>query len=180
MEGPSDFLFMQTISARLIEDGREGLDPRWSIMPLGGADVIPAFVALLGNHLDVTVVVDSRKEGHQKLTGLAKAGFLAEKRIITIGEITNGKMADIEDLFAKDDYLALYNAAFGKKINSANLTGTDPIVQQIARLEGGKRYDHNEPAEVLLRERANRVAALSGETLDNFEVLFKRINGTLA
>jgi predicted ATP-dependent endonuclease of OLD family len=180
VEGPSDFLFMQTISARLIEDGREGLDPRWSIMPLGGADVIPAFVALLGNHLDVTVVVDSRKEGHQKLTGLAKAGFLAEKRIITIGEITNGKMADIEDLFAKDDYLALYNAAFGKKINSANLTGTDPIVQQIARLEGGKRYDHNEPAEVLLRERANRVAALSGETLDNFEVLFKRINGTLA
>jgi predicted ATPase len=180
VEGPSDFLFMQTISARLIEDGREGLDPRWSIMPLGGADVIPAFVALLGNHLDVTVVVDSRKEGHQKLTGLAKAGFLAEKRIITIGEVTNSKMADIEDLFAKDDYLALYNAAFGKKINSANLTGADPIVQQIARLEGGKRYDHNAPAEVLLRERANRVAALSGETLDNFEVLFKRINGTLA
>ena len=180
VEGPSDFLFMQTISARLIEDGREGLDPRWSIMPLGGADVIPAFVALLGNHLDVTVVVDARKEGHQKLTGLAKAGFLAEKRIITIGEITNGKMADIEDLFAKDDYVALYNAAFGKKIKAADLTGADPIVQQIARAEGVPRYDHNAPAEVLLRERAKRVAALSAETLGAFEALFKRINGTLA
>jgi len=180
VEGPSDFLFMQTISAHLIEDGREGLNPRWSIMPLGGADVIPAFVALLGNHLDVTVVVDAREEGHQKLTALAKTGFLAEKRIITIGEVVKSKMADIEDLFAKDDYLALYNAAFGKRINAADLMGTHPIVHQIARVEGIVRYDHNAPAEVLLRERAKRVAALSGKTLDAFEALFKRINGTLA
>lgn len=179
VEGPSDFLFMQTISERLIEDGREGLDKRWSIMPLGGADVIPAFVALLGNHLDVTVVVDARKEGHQKLTALAKAGFLGEKRIITIGEVANLKMADIEDLFTKDDYVALYNAAFGKKIKAPDLKGTDPIVRQIARKEGVDRYDHNAPAEVLLRERAKRVAALSDETLDAFESLFKRINGTL-
>ncbi len=180
VEGPSDFLFMQAISERLKEVGREGLDQRWSIMPLGGADVIPAFVALLGNHLDVTVVVDSRKEGHQKLTALAKAGFLGEKRIITIGEVADRKMADIEDLFAKDDYLALYNAAFGKKIKAADLKGTDPIVRQIARAEGVERYDHNAPAEVLLRERAKRVAALSDETLDAFEALFKRINGTLS
>ena len=180
VEGPSDFLFMQTISERLIEDGREGLDKRWSIMPLGGADVIPAFVALLGNHLDVTVVVDSRKEGHQKLTALAKAGFLGEKRIITIGEVADRKMADIEDLFAKDDYVALYNAAFGKKIKAVDLKGTDPIVRQIARNEGVDRYDHNAPAEVLLRERAKRVAKLSDETLNAFEALFKRINETLA
>lgn len=180
VEGPSDFLFMQTISERLIEDGREGLDKRWSIMPLGGADVIPAFVALLGNHLDVTVVVDSRKEGHQKLTALAKAGFLGEKRIITIGEVADRKMADIEDLFAKDDYVALYNAAFGKKMKAVDLKGTDPIVRQIARNEGVDRYDHNAPAEVLLRERAKRVATLSDETLNAFEALFKRINETLA
>ncbi len=180
VEGPSDFLFMQTISSHLFDNGREGLNSRWAIMPLGGADVIPAFVALLGNHLDVTVVVDARKEGHQKLSGLAKAGFLAEKRIITIGEIANTKIADIEDLFDKDDYVALYNTAFDKKIKAADLKGTDPIVQQIARAEGVARYDHNAPAEVLLRERANRVANLSSATLDAFEALFKRINATLS
>jgi predicted ATPase len=180
VEGPSDFLFMQTVSERLKELGRAGLNQRWSIMPLGGADVIPAFVALLGNHLDVTVVVDARKEGHQKLTALAKAGFLGEKRIVTIGEITDRKMADIEDLFAKEDYVALYNAAFDRDLKSDALRGTDPIVRQIARLEGVERYDHNAPAEVLLRERAKRVAALSDETLGAFEALFKRINGTLA
>ena len=179
VEGPSDFLFMQTISDRLIEEGREGLDKRWSIMPLGSADVIPAFVALLGNHLDVTVVVDARKEGHQKLSSLAKLGFLGEKRIITVGEIANRKVADIEDLFAKDDYIALYNAAFGTKIKAAELKGNDPIVKQIARKEGVDRYNHNAPAEVLLRERARRVAALSEETLRAFQTLFQRINATL-
>lgn len=60
------------------------------------------------------------------------------------------------------------------------MSPTDPIVRQIARKEGVDRYDHNAPAEALLRERAKRVAALSDETLDAFEALFKRINGTLA
>lgn len=82
--------------------------------------VIPAFVALLGNHLDVTVLVDSRKEGHQKLTSLAKAGFLADKRIITVGEFTGSSMADIEDLFNVDDYIDLFNGAFGKNSKSRN------------------------------------------------------------
>lgn len=180
VEGPSDFLFMQTISERLKEENREGLHQRWSIMPLGGADVIPAFVALLGNHLDVTVVVDARKEGHQKLSALAEAGFLADTRIITIGDIVGRKAADIEDLFTKEDYLSLYNAAFGKELKTSDLSGTDSIVRQIARKEGVDRYDHNAPAEMLLRERAERGAALSKETLDAFEALFKRINATLS
>ena len=181
VEGPSDFLFMETISERLIKDEREGLDERWSIIPLGGADIIPAFVALLGgNHLDVTVVVDSRREGHQKLAKLAKEGLLEKKRIITIGEVASGrKMADIEDLFSKEDYVALYNTAFGMNLKAIDLKGSDPIVRQIARKEGVDRYNHHAPAEVLLRERAERVAALSDETLDAFEKLFKRINATL-
>lgn len=180
VEGPSDLIFMDAISGHLKANGREGLDERWAIMPLGGADVIPAFVALLGNHLDVTVVVDSRKEGHQKLTALAKAGFLTDKRIITIGEMTDQKMADIEDLFSKGDYVSLYNKAFGAKIKVADLTGSDPIVRQIARLEGSDRFNHDAPANALLRSKENVLSKLSEETLTAFEGLFKRINGTLS
>lgn len=180
VEGPSDFIFMNTISDYLKSLERTGLDKRWSIMPLGGADVIPAFVALLGNHLDVTVVVDGRKEGHQKLSALAKAGFLTDKRIITIGDLTDRKVADIEDLFAKDDYLALYNAAFGKKVKAADLKGGDPIVRQLARHESVDRFNHDAPAEALLRGKVEPSTVLSAETLNAFEALFKRINETLA
>ncbi|MDF1687888.1 MAG: AAA family ATPase [Parvibaculaceae bacterium] len=180
VEGPSDLIFMDTISEHLKAHGREGLNERWAVMPLGGADVIPAFVALLGNHLDVTVVVDSRKEGHQKLTALAKAGFLAETRIITIGEVIDQNMADIEDLFSKGDYVSIYNKAFGKKVKVADLTGSDPIVRQIARAEGGDRFNHEAPANALLRSKESILSELSEETLTAFEGLFKRINETLS
>ncbi len=179
LEGPSDFIYFDAISQHLRSLGRTGLDERWSMMPIGGADVIPAFVALLGNHLDVTVVVDARKEGHQKLVALAKAGFLTDKRIITIGEITGTAMADIEDLFDVDDYLKLYNLAFSKKVKKTELNGSDPIVVRLARLAGEKRFDHNKPADMLLRNRLKLVAELSEATLSNFERLFTRINGTL-
>jgi len=179
LEGPSDFIYLDTISQHLKSIGRVGLHDRWSMMPIGGADVIPAFVALLGNHLDVTVLVDSRKEGHQKLTALAKAGFLTDKRIIAVGELTGSSMADIEDLFNADDYIDLFNGAFGKKIKKTELKGSDPIVVQIARAIGEKRFDHNKPADYLLRNKDRLLAKLSESTIANFEKLFTRINETL-
>ena len=42
-------------------------------------------------------------------------------------------MADIEDLFDVDDYIDLFNGAFGKKIKKSELKGSDPIVVQVAR-----------------------------------------------
>ncbi|MFK3776907.1 ATP-dependent nuclease [Agrobacterium sp. NPDC089420] len=179
LEGPSDFIYLDTISQHLKSAGRTGLHERWSMMPIGGADVIPAFVALLGNHLDVTVLVDSRKEGHQKLTSLAKAGFLADKRIITVGELTGSSMADIEDLFDVDDYIDLFNGAFGKKLKKSELKGSDPIVVQVARAIGEKRFDHNKPADHLMRNKDKLLGKLSETTLANFEKLFSRINETL-
>ena len=179
LEGPSDFIYLDTLSQHLKALGRTGLHDRWSMMPIGGADVIPAFVALLGNHLDVTVLVDARKEGHQKLNALAKAGFLTDKRIITIGEITDTAMADIEDLFELDDYIKLYNSAFGLKVKKSELNGNDPVVVRLARLAGEKRFDHNKPADYLLRNKDKQLASLSEKTMANFERLFTRINETL-
>ena len=47
------------------------------------------------------------------------------------------KLADVEDLFTVGEYVSLYNTAFGKSLNEADLpAGTDPIVTRIARHEG--------------------------------------------
>ena len=119
---------MMLLSEALAESGRTSLDERWSIIPVGGADVIPSFVALLGNHLDVTVLLDARKEGNQRLENLIAAKILEMNRVITVGEITGAKAADIEDLFAKSDYLALYNLALRASLKEADIKGTDGIV----------------------------------------------------
>jgi hypothetical protein len=179
VEGTSDFIYLQVISDHFKEEGRQSLDEKWTIIPVGGADLIPTFIALLGIHLDLTVLIDSRKEGNQKISSLAAKGYLSNKRIITINEITKTKYADIEDLFTLEDYLALYNLAFKKKHKSEDLIGSDPIVNRLARLEKIDRFDHSKPANTLLRNKEQILKNLSKTTLDNFESLFNRINKTL-
>lgn len=179
VEGTSDYAYLKLISDYLACIGWTGLDSKWSIVPVGGADLIPTFVALLGNHLKATVLVDSRKEGNQRLDRMAKDGYLEKQRIILVGDVLGRKTADIEDLFAVDEYLALYNKAFSKALKASDLQGTDPIVARIARHEGVDRFDHGRPADVLLREREAILTTLSEETLRRFEDLFTRINKTL-
>lgn len=179
VEGTSDFTYLYLLSEHLKEGGREGLDEKWSIVPVGGVDLVPSFVALLGRHLDVTVLVDSRKEGHQRLQQLTQQGILKDTRIITVGQIVGQKAADIEDLFEPQEYLKLFNKAFGKNISTNDLSGTDPIVRKCARLLGVDRYDHGKPATILLKTQVDFLPSLSDKTLGRFEALFKKINETL-
>lgn len=180
VEGTSDYAYLKLISDFLAaKSGRTSLDAKWSIVPVGGADLIPTFVALLGNHLKVTVLVDSRKEGNQRLDRMAKDGYLEKQRIILVGELIGRKTGDIEDLFEVEEYLALYNKAFSKSLKATDLQGNDPIVVRIARHEGVDRFDHGRPADVLLREREAILKTLGEETLRRFEDLFTRINKTL-
>jgi hypothetical protein len=179
VEGTSDFTYLNLLSNYLRSVGRTGLDLKWSIVPVGGADLIPSFVALLGHHLDVTVLIDSRKEGNQRLQHLTQQGMLKGTRLIAIGEITGTKLADVEDLFSADEYLNLFNEAFGKSFKVSDLVGKDPIVNRLARLLKVDRYDHGLPATVLLRKYPEFLPTLSPETLKRFEVLFERINSTL-
>jgi predicted ATP-dependent endonuclease of OLD family len=179
VEGTSDYTYIYLLSDLLNAKGREGLDRKWSIIPVGGADLVPTFVALLGNHLDVTVLVDSRKEGNQRLVRLANQNILDHSRIVTIGEIIGKKLGDIEDLFETNEYLELFNAAFQSAITESQLVGNGPIVNRLADATGLGRFDHGKPADIILRTRDKFLDTLSSSTLDKFEKLFKRINATL-
>ncbi len=180
VEGTSDYTYLRVVSDFLAsQSGRVSLDTKWSIVPVGGADAVPTFVALLGHHLDVTVVVDSRRDGHQRLGRLAAEGYLKKQRIILVGDVLGQKLGDVEDLFTPGEYLELYNKAFGAALKEADLPGSDPIVTRIARHLGVERFDHGRPADVLLRERDTVLPKLSDATLKRFEALFERINRTL-
>lgn len=181
VEGTSDYTYLTVISDYLesLDEERTTLDDRWSMVPVGGASQVPSFVALLGSHLDVTVLVDAQKKGHQRLMHLANEGVLRKNRILTVGGVLGRREADIEDVFTEEDYLRLYNRTFGKSVTSDDLEGEDPIVRRLARFEGRDRFDHGVPADELLRHRDEVIPELSNVTLDRFESLFAKINGTL-
>lgn len=175
VEGPSDLLYLDLIGRRIADAGGNALHQSWRILPAGGASNIPAFVTLLGNNLDVTVLIDSGTEGTGRLDRAIQAGRLKDDRLISVREITKRANSDIEDLFTEGDYLLLYNAAFGTEHKPADLPPGDRIVERLTRLDG--KFDHYKPADRLLRS-SDLLDGLAQESLNNFEALIKRINRT--
>jgi hypothetical protein len=178
VEGSSDFVYLDVLSRHLKAIGKAGLEERWRILPAGGSSNVPAFVTLVGRGLDVTVLVDSSTEGTGRIQAAISAGRLAAHRLVTVGEITGKRNGDVEDLFAEDDYLVLYNAAFAVSVSSTDLLPGDRIVKRIEAFTGST-FDHFLPAATLLRNQATLLAGLSADTLERFEKLAVRINSTL-
>ncbi|KQR82484.1 hypothetical protein ASF98_00215 [Arthrobacter sp. Leaf337] len=174
VEGPSDLAYLDVISRHLRDQGRDGLDELWRILPAGGASNVPAFVALLGQKVSVTVLLDSGTEGGGKVEAAMKANKIASKRVVFVGSVLEQKHSDIEDLFTIGDYLGLYNEAFGTSHKVGDLPKhPDRLILRLEALDG--KFDHWRPAEILLRNPA-KVGKLSQTTLGNFENLARRIN----
>ncbi|HEX6548767.1 MAG TPA: AAA family ATPase, partial [Candidatus Dormibacteraeota bacterium] len=176
-EGTSDYTYLTVLSDYLKELRRGYLDERWRILPAGNASHIPAFVSLVGQDMDVTVVLDGGGP-NQKVKDLVERGYLRNSRLITVAEVTGAAGSDVEDIFEPDDYLKLYNLAFQQGLRAGDLAGTDGIVKRIARTNGGS-FDRGRPAEVLLRRRGELLSKLHPRTLERFEKLFELVNQTL-
>ena len=176
VEGVSDFIYLNTISDHLLKMGRVGQDDHWNIVPVGGVSKISTFVALLGVHRNVTVLVDSTRGVNDRLDDLEDSGILAGTRILRIGDLVN-RPGNIEDLFTPSEYLNLYNEAFGTTLKAADLPiGTDSIVRRLTRLDG--EYNHAEPAITMLRIRDAFFNSLSENTIGRFETIFSTVNQT--
>lgn len=181
VEGASDLLYLQVMSAVLQAAGRTGLDDRVTIVPTGGLDKVATFISLLrGSDLELVCLLDTFTD----VKGKAKLDDLIEQKIINKNKIrffneflTDYTTADIEDLFSKSDYLKLYNAAFSdKQIKLEDLNEKiSPIIIQINKFLNIERFNHYRPA--------NKLASLGVDskyfekgTLDNFEKVFVEIN----
>lgn len=178
VEGPSDLVYLMTLSEHLEDLGKSYLDPRFTIVPVGGADKIPTFAALLGAHVDVSVLVDSRASTNQKLQDMISKGLLEKQRLINVGQIVSVTNANIEDLFTPGEYLRLYNPAFNSSIKVGDLKGSDSIVLRIER-HRGREYSHLRPATEILTKRDTHLGQLTEGTTDRFEKLIELLNSSL-
>lgn len=177
VEGPSDLVFLTIFSEFCAEKDFTFLDPKITIVPVGGADKIPTFVALLGSHLDITVLVDSLVTQNQRLQDMINKGLLDSKRLIGVGQITQISGANIEDLFTPSEYLRFYNEAFNKSLRVSDVTGNDSIIKRIER-HLNSEFNHLRPSLSLLRNRDIHINRFSEGTIKRFEELFQLINNT--
>lgn len=109
VEGVSDLLYLQVMSAVLRAAGREGLSADWTITPVGGADKVPTFVALLGSQrqMNIATLIDFQKKDRQTIENMWRRRLISKKRVITYAEFVDAKEADVEDVLGTTFYLKL-------------------------------------------------------------------------
>ena len=178
VEGPSDMIYLITMSEYLERKGRTGLSEKFTLVPAGGIDKVPTFIALLGAKLDVTVLIDAANTPSQRIRDLIEKGLLEPNKFISIDKVTGKFPSDIEDMFLEEEYLKLYNIAFDSQVTVSDLQGNDSIIKKLERYRGEK-FDHLKPATVFLRNKETFLERLSEETLEKFEALFTMINATI-
>lgn len=177
VEGIADLVYLNLLSNTLAVLGRVSLKNDITIVPVGGADKIATFISLLrGNDLNMLCLLDTFTDQSAKarLDNLITQNIIKDKRIMFYHDVLKVPFADVEDLFSDADYLMLYNGAFSKHIAHDDIDATEPIMKQLKKKNGGKEFNHYTPANYLAKNAA--AIELSGETLDNFERLFKAVN----
>jgi predicted ATP-dependent endonuclease of OLD family len=175
VEGPADYLYLQVMSGYLQGMGRTGLDPRWVIVPVGGLDKIPTFIALLGAQLNVAVVLEVAAGGTQKVNSLVQRGIIAGEKLIPLTEFTHTAEADIEDLFDASFYLDLLDRTGIATVKRSELKTAGRIVKRVEAVSGAS-FDHYQPARYLLEHQVELLKGVDKATLDRFEELFSRAN----
>jgi predicted ATP-dependent endonuclease of OLD family len=192
VEGVSDLLYMQAITGLLEEGGREGLDRRWTITPVGGSEKVPTFAALLGAQKGLTIatLIDLQRKDQQSIENLYKRKLLQKNHVMTFADFTGTTEADIEDMFDVALYLKLVNAEYANDLStkpkeSDVKTGNPRILVRLEAflganpLKGTARFNHFRPARYLTENIATLKKAISVPTLDRFEAAFKKLNALL-
>jgi len=193
VEGVSDLLYIQTMSAILNGSRREGLSEKWTITPVGGADKVPTFVALMGSQKGLTIatLIDLQKHHSQMIENMYTRKLLKKNRVLTFADFTGKEESDVEDMFDLDFYLTLVNSEYEKQlqkpIKPSDLGGVGQrILLALERfldhnpLRDEARFNHYRPARYLVENMGLFASQLSERTLGRFEKAFKALNRLLS
>lgn len=177
VEGISDLVYLNHFSTILKDMGKQGLSDDVTIVPVGGADKIATFISLMrGNELSTVCLLDTFTDqgAEVRLKRMVEQKIIGDKKILYYHSVIEQTFADIEDLFSKEEYLALYNGAFGTSVQTSDLDADKPIMSQLKRLNGNKSFNHYSPANYMAKNIGT--LSFSEETIGRFEKLFSMVN----
>lgn len=177
VEGISDLVYLNYFSSILKSMEREGLCEDITIVPVGGADKIATFISLMrGNELSTVCLLDTftDQSAKSRLKRMVEHRIITDQKIIFYHTVLNQSFADIEDMFKKEEYILLYNGAFGDSIKTGDIDDGKPIMSQLKRLNGNRSFNHFLPANYMAKHIDT--VLFCEETIAHFEELFRLIN----
>ena len=190
VNSPSDMIYLQVLGDVVASEKGARLDPRWVLIPVGGADNVPTFISLLGeSQVNVVVLMDITPTKRERIEELTRDGSIDTTDPIKWVEVTKVRDADLEDLFDPDFYLRLVNSAYADELPAdltlKSISDSNPrIVERITALfkeQGiaGGDFDRNPPAAYLLGSHAQLRGGIDTATVERAAALFDRVNALL-
>ena len=176
--GPADLIYLQVMSDHAQSQGLPCLDARWTIVPAGGLDKVPTFIALVGAQLNVVALADVGATGPERIADLVTRGVIAQARIVPVTEFTGTKQADLEDLFDEGFYVQLLRASGTLSVRRADLKSGSRLIRRIEDASGTS-FSRYKPARHFLRNQEDLLPKLGAESLGRFVALFERVNQLL-
>ncbi len=178
VDGPSEMLYLEVISAFLRENGGTGLDPRWVLVPAGGLDGLPVLATLLGAPLDLAVLLDVGA-GHPWVRSLVQRGMVLPERLLPLTEVTGDAEAGIEDLIGDASYLRLLATAGIARLSVEDVRGPGRLVRRV-ELALGRPLDRYRAARALLVNQDDLLPRMAPEAVERFITLFGMTDQLLA
>ncbi|UCF16782.1 MAG: ATP-binding protein, partial [Phycisphaerales bacterium] len=188
VETPTDAMYLNWFSRRLVEEDRMGLGPGWSIVPCGGGERVGAFLGIFGGDKGNVVALMGAVDGQERLEQPIEQQLLRGSRIFSLGDFVSTVGGSIEDLIGSPTYLGLVNLCYGLP-RRARLSLSKPPEESRSLLRhveehfatvglGAGAFDRYKPAEFLAENTKKCLKKLPnlGEALDRFEKLFAEIN----
>ena len=177
------------MSDLLIKRREKGLNPRWSIIPVGGIDKVPTFVSLIAanSDLNVAVLVDYRNNNQQKIKNFYNADSPLDKRqVLTYTDFIKNKEADVEDMFEPDFYLNLLNKEFGTSLTITDIPVAPPcIIERLKEhfennpMPNNREFKHLPPALYFSKNVGNLENQLSDSDFERFQKAFDALNALI-
>lgn len=188
VEGVSDLVYLRTWQAQMLNDGRESLDERWSIVPCGGIGNIPAVGSFFHGkeNLNLAVLCDGKSSPQDGISNSVSKKTIKRNRVVYLADHLDRKYADIEDVFDPGTYLEIFNKTTGNDLKDADLPkGPSRILQRLkdAALNGVARVDngafHTKCSKTFEADADHFFQRMSDAEKDRIEGLFKVLNSML-
>ena len=191
VEGPSDMLFLRWFSRQLTARDRIGLDPRWTVTPVGGIDKLGSFNALFaGNELHVAILTDFHSGDKKKVRELEESDLLEAGHLFSATHFVDQEEADVEDVVGRVLYADIVNRCYrlgeDKRLPVVRPDGAPLLVLEEVKSHfrtvatDSREFDHLSPAIYLVEHESTFSDADGlGVALERFERLFQSVNALL-
>ena len=188
VEGVSDLVYLRTWQAKMLNNGRETLDERWTVVPCGGIERIPALLSFFYERADLNLAVlcDGRSVAQDGISDSVRKKIIRRNRVVYLTDYLNKKNADIEDVFDPGTYLEIFNKTTGNDLKIADLPkGPSRILQRLKEvtLNGEVRIDggafHYKCSKTFEADADHFFQRMTEAEKDRIEGLFKVLNSML-